>query len=261
MQSWYRSWGYVPVASSKEANLEEDLSTPSFESALSPETGKLPYGCEPKTRLRRYAALSSIAILTILATIVFIFAHPWELIYPQCSSSGSPMETSATEPSMTNLDLHPCGNSSAQARELGCTFHQLTWSWLPPDCPSYANDQFMEAAERPWVFYENREATKIAEGEAWEQVLNGELQVFGERREHVTHCMFMFLSMAEMIRDRTPYHAKLASYEHMEHCVYLVLGIVKGSKGWDELETMAGIVSFDQYCTESKVHPRPVESK
>ena len=38
-----------------------------------------------------------------------------------------------------------CGNSSAEALSLACIWDQLTWAWLPPNCPHYANDEFVRA--------------------------------------------------------------------------------------------------------------------
>lgn len=108
----------------------------------------------------------------------------------------------------------------------------------------------MAAAETPWVFYEDVEATNLAKGEAWELVLDGELGVFGERREHVTHCIFMFLGLAQIVRDKTPYHEKYADYEHSRHCAYMLLDIVKQSEDWNDLDTYAGTTFFDQSCEE-----------
>lgn len=106
----------------------------------------------------------------------------------------------------------------------------------------------MEAADTPWIWYEDREETKVVGEATWERVLDGELRVFGQRREHITHCIFMFLSVAQMVRDGTPFHAKLAKYGHIEHCADMILKMVKKSPDWNNLDTLSGTVSFDQFC-------------
>lgn len=202
----------------------------------------------PSTRLRRAFAVLSVVILAIITATVFIYIDSTTKAKTEPKSAAPDVKTLVSSPTKTNQKPHPCGTTSAEARALGCKFHQLTWSWLPPDCPTYANEEFMAAAERPWVFYQDLGASKVADGDAWEEVLNGERRVFGERREHVTHCIFMFLSLAKIIRDGTPYHESLGEYKHFKHCTNMLLDIARNSSGWNEVDTISGTVSFDQSC-------------
>lgn len=188
-------------------------------------------------------------VLLVGASMIITLINPLKTSWGRYQQEHDPnIKLQISSPSKVNNLPHLCGNSSAQARARGCRFHQLTWSWLPPGCPVYANEEFMEAADTPWIWYEDREETKVVGEATWERVLDGELRVFGQRREHITHCIFMFLSVAQMVRDGTPFHAKLAKYGHIEHCADMILKMVKKSPDWNNLDTLSGTVSFDQFC-------------
>ena len=72
--------------------------------------------------------------------------------------------------------------------------------------------------------------------------------VYGERREHVTHCIYNFLSLGQIVRDGTRYTSKLVGYKHVHHCAMLVLDIVRKEKEWNDVQTLVGTVSYDQSC-------------
>lgn len=145
-----------------------------------------------------------------------------------------------------NTPARLCGNSSDEAAALGCTWDQLTWSWYPPTCPHYANQEFL-AAER-WKFYTDPLGKNEAVGESWVNALDNKQDLWGERREHRTHCVYMFLSLGQIIRDKTPFPPKLVEYEHLKHCADLILEALKKDKEWTSIDTKVGKASYDQHC-------------
>jgi hypothetical protein len=110
----------------------------------------------------------------------------------------------------------------------------------------YANDKFLGAEE--WVYWEDLEQTKPVGEDVWAEVLDGERMIFSELREHATHCVYYFLSVSQVIRDGTGYYDKMVNYEHHEHCANMLLGLLRQLPDWHQLNTLAGTVSFDQYC-------------
>ncbi|OKL61522.1 hypothetical protein UA08_03513 [Talaromyces atroroseus] len=273
VKSWKPSWLYRTARSSSPGYNEGGFKD-SYQRDSGDETESLtsaPYqyqqGEEEQTeeicayRFRKYLLNSSI-IATIVATFIFIglfislgLNHNNTKENDENTEKAQYIvETHVSSPSKTNKKPHLCGTSAAQARELGCTFNQLTWAWLPPNCPSYENEQFLKAEgeERQWVFYEDLAQTRVVGADAWEQVLDGELMVFGETREHLTHCVLRFLSISQIIRDGTPYYEKLVEYKHSKHCADLLLETLRTAPGWNDLQTLAATVSFDQYCDEPK---------
>ena len=90
-----------------------------------------------------------------------------------------------------------CGNTSSEALSNGCTFDQLLWAWLPPSCPHYANDEFVAAED--WVFYVDPYTKEKTTPETWEKAMNNEIGLWGEMREHLTHCVYMLLSVGQVV--------------------------------------------------------------
>jgi hypothetical protein len=199
--------------------------------------------------VRRLALYTGILVLIASTAIVFASVVPFNgtsIIKKKWDFP--PPEVRVTGISKSNDRPHPCGNSSAEAQALGCKFNQLTWAWLPPNCPMYANNEFLEAED--WVYWEDLDQTKPVGDDVWAEVLDGDRKIFAELREHATHCVYYFLSLSQAVRDGTPYYDKMVEYKHHEHCANMLLGLLRKLPvpEWHELNTLAGTVSFDQYC-------------
>ncbi|KAK1991310.1 hypothetical protein LX36DRAFT_590781, partial [Colletotrichum falcatum] len=52
----------------------------------------------------------------------------------------------------------------------------------------------------------------------------------GERREHLTHCVYIFLSLGQIIRDSTLYPPQLVAYRHLKHCANIILKSIRRDK-------------------------------
>lgn len=129
---------------------------------------------------------------------------------------------------------------------MGCTFDQLTWAWYPPSCPHYANEEFINAEN--WVYYDDPHKKVPATSKSWTRALNNQQDLWGERREHLTHCVYVFLSLGQIIRDGTPYAPRLVRYEHLQHCAKIVLEALRESPRWHDLETLVGQTSYEEFC-------------
>lgn len=139
-----------------------------------------------------------------------------------------------------------CGNTAAEARALGCTLDNMTWSWLSPSCPRYASVEFEQVED--FVYFSDPVSRIAVSGEDWEKAINNEIPLYTERREHVSHCVYTFLSLAQIIRDGTETYPKLSSYAHMEHCVAVVMESLKRDKDWRKIDADMGEILFDEGC-------------
>jgi len=199
-----------------------------------------------KTSARRTKAVISIVCFVLLfSTALFVVLERRPSTRAQQMAS---MEVDRNE-----NDVHDekeaglCGNSSAQAIARGCTFDQLTWSWYPPNCPHYGNDEFVKAEE--WKFYLDMQGKEVATGDNWRKAMDNEIQLWGERREHLTHCVYLMLSIGQIIRDGTPHAAKLVEYEHLDHCARIMLKSLKtNDKHWNSMETRVPFVDYSVTC-------------
>ncbi|KAK3312710.1 hypothetical protein B0H66DRAFT_607771 [Apodospora peruviana] len=100
-----------------------------------------------------------------------------------------------------------------------------------------------------WAYYLDNQKRQLATGEeTWRAALDNEVELWGERREHVAHCVYVFLSLAQIIRDGTPYASYFRNYEHMAHCAGVVMDAVRLEPDRDRIQTFVGRVSYNQQC-------------
>jgi len=142
---------------------------------------------------------------------------------------------------------HPCGNSSAEALALGCTFDHLTWAWYPAYCPHYTNDLF-RAAEGGFSYYESLGSKEALDEESFYRILDTKGGVWVEKREHLTHCVYLLLAQAQIVRDRTRYVPKLVEYEHLEHCAHFLMESLRKDDEWRLRNTLSPRMHYDQDC-------------
>lgn len=182
------------------------------------------------------AAFAVYSLIALLASSAFIGLY---LYYAKIHSPGHNYKG----------DSLPCGNSSAEARSLGCNFDQLTWAWMPSYCPQYTNDRFLHAEPGdPWKYFTNPYTKQLATAEDLEKNLNNEGQMWGERREHLAHCVFMFLNLAQIFETGGLHTKAQVDHEHMEHCGDILLEALKLDKTRYMVETKVPYPKFDQDC-------------
>lgn len=149
--------------------------------------------------------------------------------------------------------LMPCGNSTTEALAAGCTFDQLTWTWYPPHCPHCTNDWFINAEpSRPWTYWDikvNGTAHYATDADFY-QLLDSGVKLYGERREHLTHCVYMFLAAVQILREGGQYSEKLAPGPHYIHCANMVLNTMRRDPNWFQVNTQIPAPYYDEVCRE-----------
>lgn len=227
-------------------------------------------GPEQKPLYRRKPFLITVLTILIILLLFLLSLTTYRVPLsshaspPTCNPASSPPDLPTSHlkaPTETTQPHHPCGTSSAQAIALNCTFDQLMWAWYPPHCPHYANDAFLTAAlddGAPWQFYLDPKKEVPAEGENWRRMLDNEVDgVYGERREHVSHCVYMFLGVGMVLKERDEGREGRATeravdYEHLEHCAGVLMEALRHGadteRGWWDVQTKAPKVFYDQDC-------------
>lgn len=175
------------------------------------------------------ACICAAVTLTIIVSAVLISSHHSRPHYGELSPPARKL----------------CGSTAAEARAAGCTWDQLMWAWYPPNCPHYANEDFIAADD--WKFFSDPWGTEITETE-WEAGLNNERRLFSRHGEHLTHCLYFFLSVGQVVRDGTPATPKLRNYDHLNHCVKMLLPIVRDNANYSMINTKTPAVSYGEYC-------------
>lgn len=200
----------------------------------------------PHEQLREKAGKDQLSVVTTRRTIHIALAVSSVIILFFIGAYG--LRSTVQDKDLPHQDSG-CGNSSAEAVLRGCSFDQLTWSWYPSHCPHYANDQFLNAEPgSPWIYYSDPYNKTQASGEDWAEAIDNKRQIWGQRREHLTHCVYMLLSLGQIIRDGTPYVPMLVSYEHLDHCSKVLLEALRQGESWHDVETRVPKIAYDQNC-------------
>lgn len=143
---------------------------------------------------------------------------------------------------------HSCGNTSAEALALGCSFDHLTWSFYPPHCPHYTNDRFRAAEPDPFGYYETLGSLEPINDSDFFGVIERQGGVWVEKREHLTHCVYLLLAQGQIVRDGTPHTPIMVDYEHLEHCADILLENLRKDDEWRMRNTFSHEIHYDQDC-------------
>lgn len=139
-----------------------------------------------------------------------------------------------------------CGSSPAEALSLGCTWDQLTWAWYPKGCPHLGNDEFM--AYHNWNYWVDPDGNQQAVGQNWTLALENKKQLWTQRGEHLTHCVFMFLSVGQAMAEDIPLPSVFKQYGHMRHCADYLLEALRQDRFWERVTSATGKVVYDVQC-------------
>jgi hypothetical protein len=108
-----------------------------------------------------------------------------------------------------------CGNSTSEARALGCRFDPMSFNWLPPDC--YDEELITEfLAVDKWVWYkDNSTATAMP----FSEVQSGEYpRLWVTRKFHLYHCTYQWRKFHRAILMGKPVDDYVGKYDHTAHC-------------------------------------------
>ncbi|KAK2051543.1 hypothetical protein LY76DRAFT_479648, partial [Colletotrichum caudatum] len=131
-----------------------------------------------------------------------------------------------------------CGNSSTEARALGCVFDLLTNNWMPRYCSDPATDSEYRAwvlkPERhlgSWAFYYDEKAGHQVASEEELSNLVG-IHVYTTLENHLAHCTFVARRMHRLAIGEVAAVAH-NTFAHTMHCTSAILNAIsdKGQHG------------------------------
>jgi hypothetical protein len=135
------------------------------------------------------------------------------------------LESSKALKSHTSLT---CGTTVAEAKKRGCTFDVLTKYWLPAECPRTGAKEYLEIGGNFYKDYLGRERLteeNIANLAGTEDFVRSTLW-YTEERDHLAHCAFMFLRIAQSVHDGSRLDAYSANIDHARHCKRSLFGVL-----------------------------------
>lgn len=152
-------------------------------------------------------------------------AHP-------ASVTAEPSISTTTSTSVSTSELH-CGNSSAEARAVGCVFDLLTNNWMP----KYCSDPNTDAEYRAWVldpsrrlgawafYHDDRAEHQVASEEALSELVGS--HIYTTTENHLGHCAFLARRMHRLITGEIVAVAH-NTFAHTMHCTSAILEAVGG---------------------------------
>jgi hypothetical protein len=140
------------------------------------------------------------------------------------------------KPAQPGLISH-CGNSTAEARALGCTYDTLEQCWVPPDCADPETLEEYQSYDTWHGFNDKNGQQPIDIEEMSERTFAGRYWI--EPLDHGVHCVFTLKryikfmdreeEMLSSVSSEEELSASLASREHhINHCLNLLAHVAMG---------------------------------
>ena len=167
---------------------------------------------------RRYFVFVCLAVLltTGITTTVFYSVSNKIDDAPALAVNIQSTLSEATECVKPVKEATDCGNSPHEARERGCRFDLMGFTWKPRECfDEELMEQFMQ--EKQWHWSLNPNGTELlSEGD----IRTGVYEVGWTTWDyHLTHCLYMWMKLRRDVISNRPRDQSVMDLDHSLHCV------------------------------------------
>jgi hypothetical protein len=147
---------------------------------------------------------------------------------------------------LSSTRLH-CGNSTTEARSLGCEFDVLSNGWTPKEClDTQTSDEFYDWLTsperlRPWPYYTDREGKEwIPDKDSLSEGVYRKLYTTSE--QHVGHCVYLMRRLHRIVDGGGKFRLNSRQdYGHTDHCANLSLEVIGNRKPLDLIDVGFGV--------------------
>jgi len=147
-----------------------------------------------------------------MATSMFLLLAVLGIAHHTAITSASRINEGDSTSSIT----YSCGNTTAEARALGCSFDLLTQSWLPERCRDRElTDEYRQAG--PFQYSLDSQGKELLSEEDLAQLEYLEMY-YTTQGEHVVHCIFMWRKLLRAMQHGWKVEATVTSDAHIQHC-------------------------------------------
>jgi hypothetical protein len=167
---------------------------------------------------RRTGLLSHILVFVTTSLlwmlVLYAISSPSKHWYSTSKISGRHNVTS-------NAKLITCGNSTQEARALGCKYDILLNNWIPEPC---IDQEFIDEYrdDGSWASFADEEMTKQLT--SVDEISEMDFY-YTSVRDHVNHCAVMWKKQfAELFDERKAFDTIIASPGHTDHCADYLMG-------------------------------------
>lgn len=138
-----------------------------------------------------------------------------------------------------------CGSSAEEARQLGCTFDQLSIAWLRPECSRHGQQEFIDSAgnETTYRYWRDKSASDELDLIALSELRPGE-QYWTSQREHLSHCMWLLLRVHHAWESGERLDGLSRRYMHSKHCLRMMVHMAEQDGNDLDAVIVSGDVGF-----------------
>ena len=118
--------------------------------------------------------------------------------------------------------MHPCGHTAAEARDRGCLFDIISFSWFPPACYDAQLSQDFDDITT-WEWFLDPNATQPV---SHESAMTGEYSgLYVNWEYHIRHCTAMWLKMHRAVLGggKAAIDSYIGELTHTRHCGDMLL--------------------------------------
>ncbi|KAJ5774137.1 hypothetical protein N7457_009033 [Penicillium paradoxum] len=170
--------------------------------------------------------LLMVLFLLVLAVIAAITMEPLRQVLAMKDPSSSLAYPDTLKGQRQCLPPTPrirysCGNSTEEARKLGCTYDPLAGCWLHEECPHDFTHEFAHFHNgKPFVYFYDEEATKPMKD--YTEVGDNPDFYWTEVREHLVHCLYLLRRGHDVHMRGDRLDNMLGDLEHVDHCTNML---------------------------------------
>jgi len=181
-----------------------------LESAPPASPSSAPRSAPSRPKTGRYWRFIAFGTFTSLLAISFFVAATTQ---PRPTQQDD--FTSLTKP-------HRCGNSSDDARALGCHFDIMSFTWSHPRCfDKKLMDEFLSL--KNWTWWDETDQNDGKPVPFKEVSLGQHTRLYVSWEYHITHCTFMWKKMHRAVLAGRPLDSYVGRIEHTMHCTKTLL--------------------------------------
>ncbi|KAJ5550394.1 hypothetical protein N7535_001665 [Penicillium sp. DV-2018c] len=116
---------------------------------------------------------------------------------------------------------YSCGNSTEEARKLGCAYDPLAGCWLHKECPNDYTHEFAHFNNgKPFVYYYDEAGTRQMKD--YTEVGDNPGHYWTATREHLVHCLYLLRRGHDVHMRGDRLDNMLGDLEHVDHCTNML---------------------------------------
>lgn len=142
-------------------------------------------------------------------------------------------------------ELFSCGKNLDDAIRKGCTWDELTNSWLPAECPRAGEAEYMaswgnQGGAKSWIVYSDRNGTTQVDRSRLvfqnsSDLFTGHTVWWTTEGQHSAHCLFLLQRLTTVTSAGGRLDFMTGNPSHAQHCIRYLFNMARSSPTWDKV--------------------------